>query len=59
MDDTSLHEGPAEAYEHLGIDRTRGCLVVVRPDQHVSYVGELEDIDKVELFLVGCLVAGS
>jgi len=59
VDDASLHEGPAEAYEQLGIDRTRGCLVVVRPDQHVSYVGELEGIEEVELFLAGCSVAES
>jgi len=58
VDDEALHEGPAAAYEQLGIDKSRGCLVVVRPDQHVSYVGELEDIQEVERSLSGCLIAG-
>jgi len=57
VDDDALHEGPAKAYEKLGIDRSRGCMVVVRPDQHVSFIGELEDIDEVERFFAGCLVA--
>ncbi|KAJ5301913.1 Phenol 2-monooxygenase [Penicillium antarcticum] len=31
------------AYTRWGIDRTRGAVVVVRPDMHVGWVGELED----------------
>lgn len=31
-------------YEKLGISKTEGCLVVVRPDQHVSFVGKLETL---------------
>ncbi len=32
-----------EAYTKYGISRDRGCLVLVRPDRHVMYIGELED----------------
>ncbi|OAA72922.1 Monooxygenase, FAD-binding protein [Akanthomyces lecanii RCEF 1005] len=31
------------AYSRWGIDRLRGAVVVVRPDMHVGWVGELED----------------
>ena len=57
VDDESHHCGHGRAYEKLGIDQDRGCLVIVRPDQHVSYVGELEDVDVVEEFFAGVLVA--
>lgn len=56
VDDEGVHEGKEDAYGKLGIDRLRGCLVVCRPDQHVSYVGELEEIGEVEKFFEGCLV---
>lgn len=33
-----------DAYSKYGINRERGCVVLVRPDRHVTYIGELEDI---------------
>ncbi|KAF2753419.1 hypothetical protein EJ05DRAFT_214240 [Pseudovirgaria hyperparasitica] len=39
-----------DAYGRYGIDRTRGCLVLCRPDQHVAYCGELEHTAGLELF---------
>lgn len=56
-DDNALREGFEDAYGKWGIDGLRGCLIVVRPDQHVSYVGDLEDIAEVERFFEGCLLA--
>lgn len=38
--------GLGTAYQAYGVDRLNGCLVVVRPDGHVLFVGELEDSDK-------------
>lgn len=38
-----------DAYGCYGVDRTRGCLVVCRPDQHVAFVGELGLGGTVEL----------
>lgn len=41
-DDASYHEGDGKLYETLGI-QPQGCIVVVRPDQYVSYVGPMGD----------------
>lgn len=38
-------------YEKLGISKTEGCLVVVRPDQHVSFVGKLDTLLQESGFL--------
>ena len=35
------------AYDDYGIDARKGCLVVVRPDQHTAYVGPMEDAESV------------
>ncbi|KAL4896022.1 FAD binding domain-containing protein [Aspergillus ambiguus] len=32
------------AYDLWGVEREKGALVVMRPDQHVGYIGELEDV---------------
>ena len=36
------------AYDLWGVDRSRGAVVVVRPDMHVGWVGELEDVGGLE-----------
>lgn len=56
VDDVSYHEGHGEAYLNFGIERETGCLVVVRPDQYVGYVGELEDVDDVARYFEEILV---
>jgi phenol 2-monooxygenase (NADPH) len=48
VDTTSHHYGHKQAYQSYGMSPKSGCIVVARPDQHVSYIGELEDIDQVE-----------
>lgn len=50
VDDESYHEGHGHAYENYGIDPSRGCLIVVRPDQYVSWVGEMEDLAEINSF---------
>ncbi|KAA1094657.1 hypothetical protein PGT21_027719 [Puccinia graminis f. sp. tritici] len=42
-DDESYHRGHGKIYENYGIDPKVGCMVVVRPDQYVSLVTEIED----------------
>lgn len=49
VDDVSYHEGHGKAYEGYGVG-PEGCLVVLRPDQHVGFVGELEDVKGVERY---------
>lgn len=56
VDDASYHEGHGQAYANYGIDPRRGCLVVVRPDQYVSWIGELEDVDCLDRFFDGILL---
>lgn len=34
-----------KAYEIWGIDLVRGAVAIIRPDQYVGWVGELEDIE--------------
>jgi phenol 2-monooxygenase len=53
VDDMSYHEGHGQAYENYGIDRKRGCAVILRPDQYVSWVGELEDVQEMDRFFSG------
>jgi phenol 2-monooxygenase len=36
-----------DIYKAFGIDEEIGCLVVVRPDQHVAYIGDLWDLESV------------
>lgn len=56
VDDMSYQEGHGKAYEGYGVDEKRGCAVVLRPDQHVSWIGELEDIEEMERFFMGFMV---
>ncbi|KAK7424034.1 hypothetical protein QQX98_000644 [Neonectria punicea] len=56
VDDESYHEGYGDAYKNYGVDRKRGCVVAVRPDQYVAWVGSLEDFDDLSKYFEGCLV---
>jgi len=56
VDDESYHEGYGDAYKNYGVDMERGCVVAVRPDQYVGWVGELDDFDGLEGYFAGCLV---
>ena len=50
VDDISYHEGHGHAYENYGVDHHTGCMVALRPDQYVSWIGELEDLPDLERF---------
>ncbi|KAK6865480.1 hypothetical protein PG995_002008 [Apiospora arundinis] len=56
VDDVSYHEGFGDAYKNYGVDKERGCVVIVRPDQYVAWVGDLEDFDELHAYFEGCLV---
>lgn len=53
VDDNSYHEGHGEAYKNYGVDPKKGCMVVLRPDQYVSWIGELEDVEDTDKFFSG------
>lgn len=40
-----------DAYRRLKIDKHRGCMILCRPDQHVSLICALEDYAMVDTFL--------
>ena len=45
-----LEPGNGSAYDKYGLDEEHGCLVILRPDQHVSYVGSLHEHEAPALF---------
>ena len=44
-----------DVFDRRGIDRTTGCVVVVRPDQHVAEILSLEDFEPLITFFAGIL----
>ncbi len=48
----------ADIFDMRGIDRARGALVVVRPDQHVGHVLPLDGACALAEYFAGFLVAG-
>lgn len=52
--DRPYHHVFEDVYEHLGIGQS-GCLIICRPDQHVGYIGSLEDFKQVEQYLSNIL----
>lgn len=56
VDDISYHEGHGEAYKNYGVDREKGCCVIVRPDQYVSWIGTLEDASEMDRYFSEFLV---
>lgn len=55
VDEESYHEGHGKMYETFDIS-SQGCVVVLRPDQYVSYVGPLEDVGAVNRFFSGFMI---
>jgi phenol 2-monooxygenase len=46
-----------DIYDLRGIDRDGGCIVVVRPDQHVAHVLPLDAYDELAAFFAGFMIA--
>ena len=44
------------AHGHFGVNNSKGCLVILRPDQHVGYIGELDDLEDATHYLDGILL---
>jgi phenol 2-monooxygenase (NADPH) len=43
-DDMCHASGHGQAYLHYGVNPYRGCVVAVRPDQYVGYIGEVKNV---------------
>ncbi|KAL3435018.1 thioredoxin-like protein [Aspergillus tetrazonus] len=50
VDDDSYHEGHGQAYANYGIDPSNGASVIIRPDQYVSWVGDMDDYEEMARF---------
>lgn len=46
-----------DAYSRYGIDTQHGCVVICRPDQHVSLVCDMEEVDMIDDFFEQVLVS--
>ncbi len=57
VDDWSYHQGHGKAYDKWGVDAEKGCIVVLRPDMYVGFIGDIEDIGGLEGYFSGLLVA--
>ncbi|WP_234266086.1 FAD-dependent monooxygenase [Hydrogenophaga sp. NFH-34] len=49
------HKGAGDIYALRGIDRARGCLIVVRPDQYVANVLPLDGFDELSAYFASVL----
>lgn len=59
VDDVSYHEGHGQAYHQYGVDREKGCVVIIRPDQHVAWIGDLEEVKDMDDYFSNFLVTQS
>lgn len=55
-DDKSYHEGHGQIYSSFGI-ASRGCAVILRPDQYASYVGPMDDVESLDKFFSGFMIS--
>jgi phenol 2-monooxygenase len=49
------HKGVGDIFDMRGINRDKGCIVVVRPDQYVAHVLPLDGFDELSAFFAGVL----
>jgi phenol 2-monooxygenase len=50
------HKGLGDVYDMRGIDREKGCLIVVRPDQYVAHVLPLDGREELSAYFAGVLL---
>ncbi|KAF4988771.1 hypothetical protein FGRMN_9565 [Fusarium graminum] len=56
VDDSSYHEGYGQLYKTWGISLDEGCVVILRPDQYVSFVGVMDDYGSLDAFFSGFIL---
>lgn len=50
VDMKPYYEEHGQAYQNYGIDKESGCVIIVRPDQYVAWIGDLEDVQDVQSY---------
>jgi len=56
-DTESIHFGHGEIYKNYGIDRTKGAVIVIRPDGYIAAVTDLEDTELLDKYFAAFLQA--
>lgn len=54
-DDQSYHHGHGHAYKSYGIDPDMGQSVLVRPDQYIGWIGQVDRLQGMERYLSAIL----
>jgi phenol 2-monooxygenase len=49
------HKGLGDIFDMRGINRDKGCMIVVRPDQYVANILPLDGFDELGVFFSGVL----
>lgn len=55
-DNESYHEGFGKIYEYFGINPQEGCAMIIRPDQYLSYIGQMDAYDDMDRFFSAFMV---
>ncbi|KAF4627178.1 hypothetical protein G7Y89_g10976 [Cudoniella acicularis] len=56
IDDESYNSGYGDAYQFYGVDAAKGAVVIVRPDQHVALVVDVENHELISDLFSGFAV---
>jgi len=49
------HKGVGDIFDMRGINREKGCMIVVRPDQYVAHALPLDGFEALTTFFAGVL----
>ena len=52
------HTGEGDIFDMRGINRSKGCIAVVRPDQYIAHILPLEAHEELASFFQGFLLPG-
>ena len=54
-----IMRGHGQTYKNYGVDSKEDCVVILRPDQYVGFVSALEDVEAMDHYFSGFMVAES
>ncbi|KAL5341421.1 FAD binding domain-containing protein [Aspergillus crustosus] len=50
VDENAYRDDCGKAYNQFGIAKQKGCLVLCRPDQHVAWIGGIEEVSRLDAY---------